>query len=120
MQNTTAHTNQTAHPKGWASQPQQKKNTMNNTQIKTLSLSPITDAETANDEIICERNYLPEGWVPSSVAKKMEIQLRVLLDLIEVHEVTCFSCDRDGELYCDCLQRQVKVAKDTLAELELG
>lgn len=94
------------------------KNTMKDTQIK--SLSPITDAETAHDDVICERNYLEEGWVPSSIAKKMEIQLRVLLDLIEVHEVTCFSCDRDGELYCDCLQRQVKVAKDTLTELELG
>ena len=30
MQSTTAHTNQTAHPKGWAFQPQQKKINMTN------------------------------------------------------------------------------------------
>lgn len=30
MQSTTAHTNQTVHPKGWASQPQQKKINMTN------------------------------------------------------------------------------------------
>jgi hypothetical protein len=85
--------------------------------INTESLSSITDAEAIPESIICERNYLPEGYVPANVARQMEIQLRALLNLIELHEVTCFSCDRDGELYCDCLQRQVKVAKAMLSEL---
>lgn len=41
--------------------------------------------------------------------------LRQMIELIEAHEVTCFSCDRDGELYCDCLKRMVKDAKAKLS-----
>jgi hypothetical protein len=37
--------------------------------------------------------------------------LKQLIELIEAHEITCFSCDRDGEKYCDCLERMVKRCK---------
>jgi hypothetical protein len=48
-------------------------------QIKTQSLSPVTDAEAVPESIICERNYEPDGYVPANVARQMEIQLRALL-----------------------------------------
>ena len=78
------------------------------------SLSPVTDAEAVTEDIICERNYLPEGWVPADIARKMEIQLRTLLNLMETHNVIAGACDQDGD--CHCLQRQVKMAKDMLNE----
>lgn len=40
--------------------------------------------------------------------------LKQMVEMIESHEVTCFSCDRDGERYCDCLQCLVKNAKANL------
>lgn len=46
---------------------------------------------------------------------KTETLLRDLLSLIKAHEVTCFSCDRDGETYCDCLDKLVKSTEDELA-----
>ena len=44
--------------------------------------------------------------------------LKQLIETIEAHEVTCFTCDRDGEEYCDCLKRQVNVCSGKLAEIE--
>ncbi len=41
--------------------------------------------------------------------------LNQMIELIEAHEITCFSCDRDGERYCDCLDRMVKEAKKKIA-----
>lgn len=46
--------------------------------------------------------------------KLADTLLRQMIKLIESHEVTCFSCDRDGEQYCDCLQRMVEDAKNKL------
>jgi len=43
--------------------------------------------------------------------------LKELVATIEAHEVTCFSCDRDGKQYCDCIQRQLPKAKLLLANL---
>jgi len=37
-----------------------------------------------------------------------------LLGVIEAHECTCFSCDRDGQTYCDCLQREANRARGVL------
>lgn len=80
------------------------------------SLSPVTDAESATDDIICERSYLPGGWVPADIARKMEIQLRTLLNLMETHDVIAGACDQDDDKDCNCLQRQVKMANDMLNE----
>jgi hypothetical protein len=77
-------------------------------QIKTQSLSPVTDAEAVPESIICERNYEPDGYVPANVARQMEIQLRALLNLLDVHI---------DELDCEGLQRQAKVANAMLNEL---
>ena len=74
----------------------------------------MTDAEAVTDETICERNYLPSGWVPSDFARQLEVRLRALLGVIEAHECTCFSCDRDGEAHCDCLEKEAKLAKEML------
>jgi hypothetical protein len=54
MQSTTAHTNQTAHPKGWASQPQQKKINMTN---PTPDASAKYHIEELADVIFNTRNF---------------------------------------------------------------
>ena len=59
-------------------------------------------------------NVNKTGWVQADFARKMEARLRALLGVIEAHECTCFSCDRDGETYCDCLAKEAKLAKATL------
>lgn len=46
---------------------------------------------------------------------KCKTLLRQMIEVIDAHEITCFSCDRDGENYCDCLKRLVKEAKKELA-----
>ena len=45
-----------------------------------------------------------------------ESLLKQLIELIEAHEITCFSCDRDGEEHCDCLERMVKRCKNSLTK----
>jgi hypothetical protein len=58
----------------------------------------------------------PWSWV--SVAERsnaIEAALKQLLDVIEAHECTCFSCDRDGEQYCDCLEREAKRVRAALS-----
>jgi len=77
-------------------------------QIKTQSLSPVTDAEAVTEDTISDRNYEPDGYVPANVARQMEIQLRALLNLLDVHI---------DELDCEGLQRQAKVANAMLNEL---
>jgi hypothetical protein len=42
---------------------------------------------------------------------KYKILLCQMIEVIDAHEITCFSCDRDGETHCDCLQRLVEEAK---------
>ncbi len=51
--------------------------------------------------------------------EQLEIRLRALLGVIETHECTCFSCDRDGETYCDCLERESARAKAVLSSKHL-
>jgi hypothetical protein len=50
----------------------------------------------------------------SDKTDKIEQCLRDLLSTIKVHECTCFSCDRDGEQYCDCLLKAAEAAKKVL------
>ena len=49
-------------------------------------------------------------------AEDLREALERLLGVIEAHEVTCFSCDRDGEEYCDCLDREAKRARSLLSQ----
>ena len=77
-------------------------------QIKTQSLSPVTDAEAVTEDTISDRNYEPDGYVPANVARQMEIQLRALLNLLDEHIAV-----REIE----GLQRQAKVANAMLNEL---
>ena len=44
--------------------------------------------------------------------------LEKVLGVIAAHECTCFSCDRDGEEYCDCLERVAKEARNTLISID--
>ena len=90
---------------------------MKDAQNKPQSLSPVTDAEAVTEDTIYDRNYEPDGYVPANIARQMEIQLRTLLNLIDVHDVTCLACDIDGDEDCGCLQRQLKVAKAMLNKL---
>jgi len=48
--------------------------------------------------------------------EKHKTLLRQMIEVIDAHEITCFSCDCDGETYCDCLQRLVEEAKKELAK----
>jgi len=41
--------------------------------------TPRTDAEAVTDETICERNYLPNGWVPADFCRTIEAELNQLL-----------------------------------------
>jgi hypothetical protein len=47
---------------------------------------------------------------------KYKTLLRQMIEVIDAHEITCFSCDRDGETHCDCLERLVEEAKKELAK----
>ena len=59
-----------------------------------------------------------EAPLPSLVgsAEGLREALERILGVIEAHEVTCFSCDRDGEEYCDCLDRESKRARAILSQ----
>ena len=39
------------------------------------------------------------------------LALRELLGVIEAHDICTESCDRDGNTYCDCLERAIKKLK---------
>lgn len=52
----------------------------------------------------------------SGKTDKIEQSLRNLLSTIKAHECTCFSCDRDGETYCDCLLKAAETAEKALNE----
>jgi hypothetical protein len=67
----------------------------NTTDQKTTDASSAADGRVGSSDLLADK-------------------LRQMIELIEAHEVTCFSCDRDGERYCDCLQRMVKDAKKAL------
>ena len=47
-----------------------------------------------------------------ALMERMETRLLELIAVIEAHECESFSCDRDGNEHCDCLQRATKLAKD--------
>ena len=83
---------------------------MQATQNKPLSLSPVTDDATHVSCSICDRNYELDGYVPANVARQMEIQLRALIDLIDVQTIV-------GEPDCECLQRGARIASAALNEL---
>ena len=73
------------------------------------SASPVTDdAWDAYNRRACGTHYIAHKM------REMEVRLRALIGVIEAHECTCFSCDRDGETYCDCLQKEAKLAKAML------
>ena len=38
-------------------------------------------------------------------------KLELLCDTIDAHEIESHSCDRDGEIYCDCLRNNAKLAR---------
>ncbi len=57
----------------------------------------------------------PEIDILQRRAETAERQLRTLLGIIDAHSVMCFSCDRDGEQFCDCLQRAVEKIKAEIA-----
>jgi hypothetical protein len=50
-----------------------------------------------------------------AIMEKMETQLRAIVGVIDAHECTCFSCDRDGETYCDCLEKEAAKARSFLS-----
>jgi hypothetical protein len=56
-----------------------------------------------------------KGWVAAAEKCALADTLRQMIETIESHEVTCFSCDRDGELYCDCIKRLTARAKGVLS-----
>lgn len=41
----------------------------------------------------------------------LQTALKSLIDVIDAHEIESLSCDRDGQIFCDCLQDEVKKAK---------
>lgn len=38
--------------------------------------------------------------------------------VIEAHEIDSLSCDRDGNTYCDCLEKATKELRSTLTHLK--
>jgi hypothetical protein len=42
---------------------------------------------------------------------ELEAQLRELLGVIGAHDIRLESCDRDGNTYCDCLERAIAKLK---------
>lgn len=47
---------------------------------------------------------------------ELEKQLAEVRGVIEAHDVRLESCDRDGQEFCDCLERVLKSAADALRE----
>lgn len=48
--------------------------------------------------------------------KKLEIAAKLVINTIKAHEVTCFSCDRDGEQYCNCIKENIEELEKVLNE----
>jgi len=69
---------------------------------KNMNTQATTQAEPCSDTTVGSNPLLAESL------------LRQMIEMIEAHEVTCFSCDRDGEQYCDCMKRMVKNVKSQL------
>lgn len=42
---------------------------------------------------------------------ELRSKLELLCDTIDAHEIESHSCDRDGEIYCDCLRNNAKLAR---------
>lgn len=50
--------------------------------------------------------------------EQIMVLIRQLIDVIDAHECTCFSCDNDGETYCDCLKQAANLVKLELNKIE--
>ena len=46
--------------------------------------------------------------------EKLKLLLLNLIDIINAHEIETLDCDRSGDKYCDCLQKQIILTKKLL------
>ena len=57
------------------------------------------------------------GYKNARLEERIEALQKItnqICDVVDAHEIECLSCDRDGQIYCDCLRRAVVLARSYL------
>ena len=67
------------------------------------------------------REDIAERWAESirreeATRRELIEALDSLLDTLRAHDIESLSCDRDGETYCDCLNKRMLAARAALAQ----
>ena len=63
----------------------------------------------AKDAVVIHKKRLPYlRGVSDAQSVEYESAIRDLLDTLDAHEVLTESCDRDGDCFCDCLDRAIE------------